>query len=211
MSAIQSQTDLALHKSRNLLKPSAAEVILYSLLAVVVIIIYNSGGIMQQLGGDNLAAPEKLRASFTTLFDSFSNTFSTGLGGRLGQIIIWAFLGAIAYIGVWLIRNLFNSFENDIIADNYLHPSAYSRAGYWGSSLSIKVFMAAMFFITLGYTFAVITSFLPSISALAGSAAYNFVMPKSLLYIVSSVVVAALILYIEVLLLRINSRLWKLL
>jgi hypothetical protein len=210
MADIESQTEKSVHSSRNLLIPSTAELVLYGLIGVVLIIIYNSSDIMQRLGGNNIEAPEKLKTNFTTLIDSFSNTFSTGLGGRLGQIIVWSVLGAIVYIGIWLIRNVLNSFENDIIADSYLHPSNYSRAGYWGSALSIKVFFAAMVFLTVGYVYIAIKVILPSVASLAGSAAYNFIWPKSVLYIISSVVVITLVLYAGVLFLRIDSRLWKL-
>jgi hypothetical protein len=202
MADIESQTEKSVHSSRNLLIPSTAELVLYGLIGVVLIIIYNSS--------DNIEAPEKLKTNFTTLINSFSNTFSTGLGGRLGQIIVWSVLGAIVYIGIWLIRNVLNSFENDIIADSYLHPSNYSRAGYWGSALSIKVFFAAMVFLTVGYVYIAIKVILPSVASLAGSAAYNFIWPKSVLYIISSVVVITLVLYAGVLFLRIDSRLWKL-
>jgi len=211
MAQIESQTEKVVHSSKNLLIPSPAELFLYSLIALAIIIIYNSSGILQGLGGGNIEAPEKLKTNFATLTNSISNTFSTGLGGRLGQIILWSFLGAIVYIGIWLMRNVLNSFENDVIADSYLHPSNYSRAGYWGSALSVKVFLAAMIFLTIGYVYIAVKVILPSLAALAGSAAYNFIWPKSLLYLVSPIVVIALVMYIGVLFLRIASRLWKLL
>ncbi|WP_410971936.1 hypothetical protein, partial [Salmonella sp. SAL4445] len=77
---------------------------------------------------------EGLKLDINILNSSFSNSFSSALGGRLGLIIVWSFVGALAYIGIWFLKNILNSFENDVIIDHYLHPTNYSRAGYWGSA-----------------------------------------------------------------------------
>src|SRR5581483_5465695 len=103
-----------------------------------------------------IGTPEKLKANFSTLSSGFSNSFSSALGGRLGQIMLWAFVGAIVYLGLWLARNVLNSFENDIISSHYLHPSNYSSARSWGSSLSIKLFLVAEVVITVAYSFIMI-------------------------------------------------------
>jgi len=209
MAQIQSQNEKDMHNSSSVFIPSIAATVLYTLLGLILMMVYNSGSIMQRLSGDYIGSPEHLKTNFTTLSNNFSNSFSTALGGRLGQIIVWSFIGAVTYIGVWLIRSVLNSFENDVISDSYVHPSNYSRAGYWSSSLSVKIFLAALTLMAIGFTLVAVRSILPSISALAGSAVYNFSWPDSLFYLAFSVVAAWLVIYAFVTLLRLVSRLWK--
>lgn len=208
---IESQSDLASHHARNFFIPSLAEVLLYLLLSVILIVVLNSGNIIRRLSNNYIGQPEKLRANFDTLSTSFNNSFSLALGGRLGQIILWSFVGALVYIGIWLAKNVLNSFENDIISDHYLHPSSYSRLGYWGSSFSVKIFLAAMLLISLGYLFIAVTAVLPAVAALAASAAYHFQATTSPFYILFALAGVALTLYIAAVLLRLVSHLWKLL
>src|SRR5438105_4071346 len=120
------------HNARHFFVPGIIEIILYVLAAIIFLVIYNSAGLISKLGNNYLDSPRDLAANFTTLTSGFSNYFSTALGGRLGQIVLWSFIGALSYIGLWMAKNVLNSFENDIISDHYLHPSSYSRANYWG-------------------------------------------------------------------------------
>jgi len=211
MAKFQSESEIESHKVSNFFVPSLVEAILYILISAVLILVLNSGDIIQRLSNNYIGSPQNLKANFTTLSSSFSHSFSTALGGRRINKKKRSFVGALAYIGLWLAKNILNSFENDLISDHYLHPSTYSRAGYWGSSFSVKIFLAAQVLITAGYFFALITSVLPSISALAGSAAYDFNWPNSPLYILFAVVGTAAAIYIGVVLLKLLSHLWKLL
>jgi hypothetical protein len=209
MTKIQSQSEMTSHRAFSFFRPSAVEVLLYSLVSVVLLVVLNSGSIISKLGANYLGSPQNLKTNFTTLSTGFSDSFSSALGGRLGQIIIWSVVGAISYIALWLAKNILNSFENDIISDHYLHPSNYSRLGYWGSAFSAKIFFAAMLLITTGYIFVLITAALPSVAALAGSAADNFHAATSPLYIVFAIVGTALVFYIGVKLLQLVAHLWK--
>ncbi|MBX4197303.1 hypothetical protein KW801_01960 [Candidatus Saccharibacteria bacterium] len=211
MVEIVSESEISSHRAGNFFRPSAAEIGLYFLLSIILLIVYNSGSIIQKLGSNYIGSPEHLKTNFDTLSSGFSNSFSTALGGRLGQIILWSFVGALAYIALWLAKNVLNSFENDIISDHYLHPKTYSRVGYWGSSFSVKIFLAAMLLISAGFLFVAVRAVLPSVAALAGSAAYNFHWSSGPYYLAFSVVGVALVIYIGVVLLRLVSHFWKLL
>jgi hypothetical protein len=208
---IESQSDLAAHHARNFFIPSIAEVILYLLLGVILLVVFNTGDIIQRLSNNYIGSPDNLKAGFSTFSQGLSQSFSSALGGRLGQIILWSFVGALVYIGIWLAKNVLNSFENDIISDHYLHPSSYSRIGYWGSSFSVKIFLAALLIKSLGYLFLAVTAVLPAVGALAGSAAYNFTPATSPIYILFAIAGVALVIYIAMVLLRLVSHLWKLL
>jgi len=211
MARYKSASEIESHEARNFFLPDITEVSLYLLLSIIAVVGLNAGNIISKLSSNYIGPPENLKANFTTLYDGFSHSFSSALGGRLGQMMLWAFVGALAYIGLWLAKNVLNSFENDIISDHYLHPSTYSRAGYWGSSFSVKIFLAAEVLIIIGYFFVAVTSILPSLAALAGSAAYDFNWSSSLFYLLIAVLGTALSVYIGVVLLKLLSHLWKLL
>ncbi|HET6864230.1 MAG TPA: hypothetical protein VFH37_03490 [Candidatus Saccharimonadales bacterium] len=211
MARIRTGSESSSHSVAAFFAPGWAGAILYLLLGMIIIIALNAGSIISRLSNNYISSPERLRANFTTLSSGFSNSFSSALGGRLGQIMLWAFVGAIVYMGLWLARNVLNSFENDIISAHYLHPSGYSSVQTWGSSLSIKLFLVAEGIITVAYFFIALTAALPAVAAMAGSAAYNFNAHSSPLYIILAVLSAALILYIGVVLLRLLAHLWKLL
>ena len=211
MADIVSESEVANHRPSNFFRIGLAEALLYILLAAIILVVFNAGSIIQKLSNNYIGSPQHLKSNFSTLSSGFSNSFSSALGGRLGQIILWSFVGALAYIALWLAKNVLNSFENDLISAHYLHPSNYSRIGYWGSSFSVKIFLAAMLLISAGFLFVSFTSILPSVAALAGSAAYNFSWHNSPYYLAFSVLGVALVIYIALVLLRLVSHLWKLL
>ena len=211
MAKIESQSDRSSHRLINSVMPSVAELILYALLSLILLVVFNSSEIISRLGNNYLSAAQGLKANFSTLSSGFSNSFSTALGGRLGQIMLWSFIGALAYIGLWLSKNVLNSFENDVIIDHYLHPSSYNRLVYRGSSFSVKIFLAVMVLLTASYGFLLFTVILPAIAGLAGSASYNFVLSTSPWYILLGIAMGAIALYIGLLLLRLVVHLWQLL
>lgn len=190
--------------------PDLPEIILYGLLSIIIILIFNAGSIISRLSNNYIGSPQNLKANFSTLSAGFSNSFSSALGGRLGQIMLWAFVGAIVYLGLWLARNVLNSFENDIISSHYLHPSSYSTARSWGSSMSVKLFLLAEVVITIVFLFVVISAALPAVAGMAGSAAYHF-SAASPFYMTFAIFSTAFILYVCVVLLRLMTHLWKLL
>lgn len=210
MAQIKSQSELSSHKIKNFFAPSGAELSLYVLISIILLLVLNYGTAISKLSNNYIGSPEGLTTNFNTLTTNLSNTFSSSLGGRLGQILLWSFVGALAYIGLWLAKNILNSFENDIIADRYLHPSSFSQIGYWGSSLSVKIFLTAAVLITAGYVFISVRVIWPSLAALAGSAVYDF-KAESPLYILLSLAMGALALYLFMLFWRLITRLWKLL
>src|SRR5476649_1573591 len=99
MAEIKSENELTSHQIVNFFKPGPAEVILYFLLSAILLSIINAGSILKSLGGSYIGSPQQLHASFTNLSSGFSSSFSSAFGGRLGQIVLWAFIGAVAYIG----------------------------------------------------------------------------------------------------------------
>ncbi|HET9721758.1 MAG TPA: hypothetical protein VFP32_01885, partial [Candidatus Saccharimonadales bacterium] len=174
---IQSENEREEHSLRRVLAPSTAEVVLYGLLSIVLMIIFNSSKLVDIIGSGQNSSPEELKAGFQTLGQGLNDSFSTAIGGRLGQIILWSFIGAICYIAIWLSKNILNSFENDIIVDHYLHPTSYSRFGFWSSSIAARAFLLAAVLITLAFIGFSIKVALPGFALLMGSAAFHFSLP----------------------------------
>ena len=211
MAKITTMSQAESRETHDFFVPGWAEIFLYVLLAGVIALVLNAGSIISRLSNNYIGSPDKLKANFSTLSDGFSHSFSSALGGRLGQIILWAFVGSFVYMSIWLARNILNSFENDIISAHYLHPSSYSQAGSLGASLSAKVFLLAEVIITVAFFYIAITAALPAVAALAGSAVYNWHPSTSPFYILFAVLGIALVIYIAGVLLRLLAHLWKLL
>jgi len=211
MAEITSMSQADQHEVRNFFVPGWAEVSLYLILSIIVILILNAGSIISKLSNNYIGSPDKLKANFSTLSAGFNHSFSSALGGRLGQILLWAFVGALVYMGLWLARNVLSSFENDVISSHYLHPSSYKRVNSLGASLSAKVFLVAELIITVVYFFMAFTAALPAVAALAGSAAYDFHAATSPFYILFAVLGIGVIIYVAMVLLRLLAHLWKLL
>ncbi|HEX5448041.1 MAG TPA: hypothetical protein VFW90_02460 [Candidatus Saccharimonadales bacterium] len=209
MSQIESQSDRVNRHRKSIFELNGPEAALYFLIGIILIVVYNTGTIIGSMDNGYLAAAQSLKANFSTLGNGFSTSFSLALGGRLGQILLWAFIGGLCYIALWLAKNILNSFENDIISAHYLHPSAYSQVGYWGSSMAGKIFLAAAALIVITYIYLFVNVAMPSISAFAASAAYNFNGKTSPFYILASLIAGTVLIYIGVLLLRILVRLWR--
>lgn len=211
MSQLESQNERSLHRVKSFFLPSGSEGALFIMLSVILLIIFNTNAVIHHVDNNVLSAASSLKANYSTFANGFNTSFSQALGGRLGQILLWAFIGALAYIGLWLAKNVMNSFENDVISDHYLHPSSYSHIGYWGSSLSVKTFLLADVLVAIAYIYVFLKAVMPGLAALTSSAVYNFEVSTSLLYIFGCVLAGAVLLYAFSLLLRFTSHLWKLL
>src|SRR5436853_6222371 len=101
MAQIESESDKNIRQAGTFFRPSGAEVLLYFLIGMILLAVYNSGSIINRLGSNYIGDPQHLKTNFNTLSTGFSDSFSTALGGRLGQIILWSFVGALAYIALW--------------------------------------------------------------------------------------------------------------
>lgn len=211
MDEFESQSYYASHRTRSFFIPPPAEAVLYILLGLILLLLFNWSNLFTWLGDNYTGSAGNLQAGFNELNNSFSHSFNSVLGGRLGQIVVWSFVGAATYIGLWFVRNLLNSFENDVIVDHYLHPGNYTRLGYWQSALAGKVFFAASGVVLIAYLFFAITVFLPATATLAASATYHFHLLTSPFYISIALLAFSLAVYIFMLIAKAVTHLWGLL
>jgi hypothetical protein len=211
MAKIQSQSQKSITEARDFFVPSLAGGLLFLLLGSVLLLIYNLNQIISWVGNSYLGSADRLNLSINVLNNGFTSSFDTAFGGRLGQIIVWSLVGALAYILLWFLKNMLNSFENDVIVDHYLHPSNFSRTGYWGSAFAAKIFFGAVAIILITYTFLTVKVLLPAAAALSIAAAHNFKLPDSILYLLLCVLIPAITIYLWTLLVKTLAHLWKLL
>jgi hypothetical protein len=211
MAEIKSQSIRADHELRNFLVPSRAAAILYTLLGTIVLVLFSFGNLLNLLDANYLGPTYKLSLNLNILDNSFSKSLSTVFGGRLGQAIAWSLVGALTYICLWFLKNLINSFENDIIIDHYRHPTDFSRAGYWSSAMAAKIFFAALAIVLLAYTFLALKIIIPAAANLGSSAAYHIRLDTSPLYLLLSILIPTVTIYLWTLLGRLLVHLWRLL
>jgi hypothetical protein len=211
MAKIQSQSERSSGEAKSFFVPTFAGSIIFFILGMLLLVAYNSSQIISWVGSSYLESADKLNLNINILNNGLSNSFSTAFDGRLGQIVVWSLVGALAYMGLWFLKNLLNSFENDVIINHYLHPANFNRAGYWGSALAGKIFFAATAIILVTYTYMALKVVMPAAAALTSSAVNNFELAKSLLYVLLCVLISAGLIYIWTLIARTTAHLWKLL
>ena len=210
MIKIESQSDRSAHPVRSFFVPSLSSGVLFCLLGAMLLAIYSSSSITRWLGNSYLGSAGRLALNIKILDSGLSHSFSTAFGGRLGQIIVWSLIGAVAYIALWFFKNLLNRFENDIIIDHYLHPANYNRAGYWGHTAAGIIFFAASLIVFLAYTYFGLRVIMPAAASLTASAGSHFHLPGSPIYILLCVLIGAVSIYIWTLLAKTIGHLWKL-
>jgi hypothetical protein len=210
MAQILSESEQEESSERRKFLPSLSEVLLYVLLSAILLAGMNSGTIINLLGTDYIGSAQNLNLNLDVLNNSVNTSLSTVFDGRLGQIIVWACIGAAAYVALWFLKNLLNSFENDVIIGHYLHPSSFSRAGYWGSAFAGKIFFGVLLILFITITYTAVKVVLPATSALGASALYHFNFPNSIMYILLAVFIDTVAIYLWVFFVRIISHLWKL-
>jgi hypothetical protein len=208
MAKIKSQSELSVRSMSDFFVPTLPVAILYFLIGGILLAVYDSHQILSWLG---ISDSSDTTASLQSLSSHLNNSLSTAFGGRIGSIVIWSLVGAITYIIIWLANNLVNSFENDIIVDNYLHPAGFNRAGYWGSTMAGIVFLATMLIILVFYSYIALKVLLPAAALLTNNSVINFRPLQSLGYIGLCLLLSTLIVYIWTRMVKLLAHLWQLL
>jgi len=129
--------------------------------------------------------------------------------GRWIQIAFWLFVGCVVYILVWFVGTILINIRNDILAAKFVHPPSYSRTNYWESIIGRKVLLICLVVVLLGY----ISVFLKVgllLSTLGFLAVTDFKPLQSSAEIISSIVVAAIMLQIWWMLGRLTLNSWRL-
>lgn len=209
MAQILSQNEKSTNTLKDFFVPSFAAVFLYFLLGSILLLTYAYSRILGWFSNDYLESAGRLDQSLQVFGKGFGHSFDTALGGRLGQAIVWSLLGALVYILIWFVKNMLNSVENDFITDRYLHPKTYNRTKFLGVAIGELVFFLALLIVLAVYTFIGLKVVMPAAASLLSSSLSHFRFPISILYIVLSVVVPAIAVYVWVIVTQMLTRLWQ--
>lgn len=137
------------------LVPNGAQVFLDIIIALLLLAAFNVRGIWYFFTTGITADSQ---VDLGSLIDEKTPALQTILDnlahGRFIQILFWLFVGCIVYILIWLVGNFFTNIRNDIIADEYVHPRFYNRAGYWGSIFSRKIIFASITMVLAAFLYA---------------------------------------------------------
>jgi len=195
--------------SRKFLLPSWPKILLYILVGALLMMLLNARAIWDQFN-NNVLIPTGAGSTTLSLKQAgwAQRTFDGVLNGRLAQVIFWALAGCAVYVCIWFVINIFTNIRNDIVADEFVHPGNYSRRGYWESVLARKGFLAAVIVTFIGFTFALLRV-LPSLATLFLSALQPFKLSPSAGEVIGTVLAAAFLVYVLVLLAHIAFNTWR--
>ncbi|HXY18276.1 MAG TPA: hypothetical protein VEH48_02570 [Candidatus Nitrosopolaris sp.] len=194
---------------RQLLLPSAGQVALDLLVAILLLLLFNirplwhylnftvlglnqsdSGGVFAQAPGW-LQAP--LKAATT---------------GRLPQIAFWAFAGTGLYLVAWFAKNAVINIYNDIVASRFTRPLTYRAEQFWSSVLMQKLFFGGGLAVLAGYGY-MLVRLLGVLSQTCHSALANFSLLDGSLKVTTSIIGLAVLLRVFMILLHVVIRSWS--
>ena len=194
---------------RNLLIPTPSKITLLLVLSIALLTLLNIRAIWRFFTtGVDKSAPVNLGDLINQKFPGFYNFFDDITDSRLAQLLFWLFLGCIAYLAIWLIGSFISNIRNDIVADNYVHPKFYNRAGYWGPVLGRKIFFTCLVVVVIAYILVGI-EFFNLLADVCYRATTDFNWFDSIAKIIGSVLLAALSLHIFSILLKLLSNSWQ--
>jgi hypothetical protein len=209
MAQILSQSEMSSNTLKDFLVPSFAGGFLYFLVGLIMLLIYTFSQILGWFGNDYLDSADKLNQNIGVFSKGISTSFDTALGGRLGQILVWSLVGALSYILIWFIKNMFNSVENDIIIDRYTHPQNYNRQKFLGVALGELMFFIASLIVLAVYTFVWLKVILPAAASMLSSSINHFYLSSSVPYILMSALVPVIAVYFWAIFAKVLIRLWQ--
>jgi hypothetical protein len=209
MKQIYSQNEMAENTIKGFFVPSVAAWFLFFLLSGILLLIYTFSQILDWFGNDSLRSTETFNQSLQLFNSRFGSAFDSALGGRLGQVIIWSFVGALVYILIWFVKNMFNSVENDLIIDRYDHPKNYDRTKFFGVAIGELMLFMALLVVLAFYTYAGFNIIMPATAGMLSSSINKFLLPNSLLAILLSIVIPTLGIYAWSIIAKLMFRLWQ--
>lgn len=191
--------------AREFLLPSWPKILLYLLVGSLLILLWNARQLWDQF--NNNIEPGS-SADVGHLISKHTTWVDTLAGGRVAQIIFWAFIGCCLYICVWFATSIITNIRNDVVADEYIHPTGYSRAGYWHSIVARKIFLGMVVAVLIGFTILGLR-LISVLAKLFYSAVKVFSFPAGAAEVIGSILGASLLVYCFILLAHIAVNAWR--
>lgn len=181
------------------------DVLFYILGGGLLLLVLNMRALWNLFNKGSSEAPQTANVIFSQKGKEIGDMLGGLFQGKLVSVVLWALIGCLVYIIIWVIQNFFINIKNDFAANQYVHPSSYSSTKYWSSVLAYKIFLAASIVMFIIYCILSLRLFLPLSSKVFFSSVYDFKLARSKFDLLGSIIAAAIILYIFVLLLRVVS------
>lgn len=126
--------------------PTRAEVLFYSVLSVLLLVAANLSHLVGSAAGvQSLQIGDVFQRQLNNL------PHANQVLGRLSLALFWLALGALFYIGLWLVVNTFISAHNEkVFKSGYTHP-ALARGTDRGSTIMRWLFRLAVLLVGLFY------------------------------------------------------------
>lgn len=134
---------------KRLLIPTLNELIIYSILGVVILVVANLRVLL------NLQLSTGTSDSIGSIFHFYSTNIFVHIDqveaiGRLTNVLIWAGVGALAYMIVWGLLGAFTGVENEFIEEtSYTEIDGKHQQRFWQSFVSRGLFRAAALLLLL--------------------------------------------------------------
>lgn len=139
---------------KSLLTPTVPQLLLNLVLAALILLVLNSRAILHYFTkGIDENSKVELGDLISSRLPAVYDLFESLTQGRFVQFVFWLFIGCITYIFIWLLGNFITNIRNDIVADEYVHPQSYNRAGYWGSVVARKMLFVCTLFVLSAYVY----------------------------------------------------------
>lgn len=192
-----------------LLIPGTPQILLDLIVGILVLLALNARAIWHYftrgITDDSQVALGSLISEKLPFLADLSDRLSQG---RFVQVVFWLFVGCVVYMFIWLIGNFITNIRNDIVADEYLHPKYYNRAGYWGSVMAHKMMFICTLFILIAYIYAG-AKLLALLAGQCYQTLLNFSWLRSPIILIAAVLVSALVIQIFFFLLGFVRNTWR--
>jgi hypothetical protein len=194
--------------SKQFLLPSGTQLFLYALTGILLLLVLNIKNAWHYLNSTVLESQgglDKILSQKAPGVHSFLSYLSQSI---ILQVIFWILVGCIVYVIFWFVRNITTNLLNDIVADKYVHPTAYKRFAYWESILARKVFFAISVVVLILFL-ATSARVLMYLASLAYDSFAHFQLANSLLELLQIVASTTGLIYILVLIGHIVINSWR--
>jgi hypothetical protein len=195
--------------SKHFILPSGSQILLYMLISVLLLISLNLKKIWDYLNHTVLVPQGGLDSVIAQNAPGVHKVLSSLSQSIILQVLFWICVGCVIYIFVWFVKNISINLINDMVADNYVHPTAYKRFKYWESLVARKVFFWVIFVVL---TLFIITGLrlLTYLANICYTEILNFKTAHSLIVIPESLLATTGLIYIAVLLIHLAVNSWQL-
>lgn len=193
---------------RDFVSIDSPQILLDLTIAILILLSFNVPTLLTRLLGSGDASYTSLGDYVKYLAPWLYNFFDSPFTGRAIQMLLWLFIGCVAYIIIWFFGSFLTSLRNDVVADSYLHPKSYNRPLFWVSVLSPKAVFVCLCTILLVFLYAV-PNLLFQLSVLSYESIIDFTFKHSLVYLAGSIVTSVISVHLFFILIKLISRNWK--